>query len=112
MEGGVIVDWTMILTGVISSITTILVAVITFRQVRYEKRVALRDAREEKLRELREERDRLQINMVATTMALALISAKKLCNHETNGEVEKAIKDAADAQLAYKKFCERTIQVM
>ena len=94
-------DWTALILGLISSVSAVGVAAIAALQIRHGKQ-----------QEIRDQRDTLQINLIATTLDLALISAKKLCNHETNGEVEKAMLSAADAQLQYKKFCERTVQII
>ena len=105
-------DLSPIILGVISSITTVVVAVIAAKQAMQEKRLRIRDKAAAERQKLREHRDRLQLKMIATTIELSLIAAKKLSNHQTNGEVEVAIRAASTAQQEYKEFCELAVHDM
>lgn len=88
---------TEVICAVIAAASAVLVAVV-------ERRNKKQVDRTEKRAERRAMESRLAMDLMYANCSLALITAKKLANMHTNGDVEEAM-DAADAaQKAYIGF--------
>ena len=86
-----------ILTGIMSAIALIVVAVIETKNSRSKKK-------SEERAERRQEESRLAMQMMAATCKLAVVTAKAVTGQKTNGDVEEALKAAGEAQQDYEDF--------
>lgn len=93
-------DWTSIAVACVSGAALVWVAVIQTMSKKDRERTERRAAR-------RAEESRLSMQMQSAGLALALITAKKLQNHKTNGDVEAAMAAAEKAQREYESFLRR-----
>ena len=90
--------------AILSAITAIIVAAIGFMAER-ERRASKKERAELAKREAyRIEESRLAMKMQDAVLKLATVTAKKVMNHKTNGDVEEAFNAAAEARKEYYDF--------
>lgn len=97
-----------IISVIISSICTIVVAIIG---VMAQKSQAATDAyhkEERAARQLREKESRLSMAMMDATLQLSIVSANALTNGHNNGNVEEAKRAAEKAKADYDAFIRET----
>lgn len=90
-----------IICAAITALAAVCVAVI-------ERRNYVQNKRTEKRAEQRAYESRLSMDLMYANCALSLITAKKLANMHTNGDVEEAMQAAEKAQEAYNDFLRDT----
>lgn len=86
-----------IICAAIAAASAVVVAIL-------ERRNKKQIDRTEKRAERRAMESRLAMDLMYANCSLALITAKKLANMHTNGDVEEAMTAAAEAQQAYIGF--------
>lgn len=86
-----------IICATIAGACAIISAVVARNASRSAKRS---DARAKR----RTEESRLAMDLMYANCALALVTAKKVTGHQTNGDVEEAMTNAQKAQNAYINF--------
>ena len=86
-----------VLTGIMSAIALIVVAVIETKNSRSKRK-------SEERAERRQEESRLAMQMMAATCKLSTVTAKAVTGQKTNGDVEEALKAAGEAQQDYEDF--------
>lgn len=89
---------TSVICAVIAAVSTVICTIYTVRGEKQYKRTEARADR-------RAHESRLAMDLMYSTCALSCVCAKKLTGMHTNGDVEEAMKNAADAQKAYDDFC-------
>lgn len=86
---------------VICSLIAGVAAVLSAYSVNYARKIEQKDQRRY---ERRAKAEKLSIDLMYATCSLALVTAKKLTGHQTNGDVEESLERAADALGSYKDF--------
>lgn len=86
-----------IVCAVIAAVSAVLVAVVERRNKKQIERTEMRAER-------RAMESKLSMDLMYANCSLALITAKKLANMHTNGDVEEAMQAATDAQKEYVSF--------
>lgn len=91
----------------ISGVFMVIVTIIEVLAAR-DRRNAKKDRERAQARAARrEEESRLSMKLQKATCALALVTAKKMAGHQTNGDVEEAMDEAEAAQKAYEDFLDK-----
>lgn len=94
-------------TALISGIFLVVVTLIEVFAAK-DRKSAKREREKAQVRAERRERESmLAMNLQSATCALALVTAKKLNGHHTNGDVEEAMEKATSAQEDYNDFIQQ-----
>lgn len=91
---------------VISGIFLLMVTLIEVRAIRDRKRSEVEKERVEKRAELRAKESKLAMQMQEAALKLSLVTAKKVMNMHTNGDVKDAFDAAERAGAEYTSFIE------
>ena len=86
-----------LLSSLLSAAAVVIVAVIETRNGKSRRRTEARAER-------RAEESRLSMEMMFATCKLATVTAKAVTGHKTNGDVEDALEESAQAQGQYEDF--------
>lgn len=89
---------------IISGVVLIIVAIIEAKACRDRKNQKEEKERMERRAARRAEENRLSIQMENANLQLSMITAKKVMNQETNGDVDEALVAAKKAAEAYESF--------
>lgn len=100
-------NWTDILTTIISGAVAVIVAHIARRQRADERERKARQAEIDERDTLREEGVALQLEMTQAELKLSKVTAKAVLNQETNGDVEEAMQWLRSAEKKYADYTRR-----
>lgn len=82
----------------------IIVAIIEAGSLRERKEAKIDRERSEYRAETRARESKLSMDLMSASCALSMVAAKKLTGMHTNGDVEKAMDSAEEAQKKYENF--------
>lgn len=94
-------DW---FSALISTVGTVLVAIVGGLFARERKKAAANQERFDRRSELRAKEGRMMMDLMVTNNAVTMVVAKKVLGMHTNGDVEAALKDFDQVQKEYNKF--------
>ena len=90
--------------ALISAVAVVLIAVIEAVASRDRKSAKAYREKSDRRETIRAEESRLSMELMSANCALSLITAKKVTNQKTNGDVAKAMEKAQKAQEEYDVF--------
>ena len=94
-------------TAIISGIFLVVVTLIEVFAAKDRKSAQREREKAQARAERREKESMLAMNLQSATCALALVTAKKMAGHHTNGDVEEAMEKAVLAQEEYHNFLQQ-----
>lgn len=90
--------------ALIASVSTIISSFMALKMSKIQKKSDEDRRRVEARAERRAKESELSMNLMFGACSLSLVTAKKMANMQTNGDVEEAMEAAREAQVKYKEF--------